>query len=201
MSYQSLGNAIKDVVKFLNDSKIDHALIGGLAVSFRTIERATVDIDLIVLANSQAESEQVIRSFQAFGFSVKTLMENKKTRAISTARLLSPNYPNIYLDLLFGATGIEKEIIQASEPIELLPDLKVQVASLSSLIAMKVLSSNNKDRVQDLLDLQNLIKEAESNELLEAHHLIKLIQDRGFNSGIDLFEKFEKLKSQFLETK
>jgi hypothetical protein len=45
MSYNELGAAIKKVVLWLNQSGIKYALVGGLAVSFRTIERATKDVD------------------------------------------------------------------------------------------------------------------------------------------------------------
>ncbi len=40
MSFQNLGDAIQKVVLWLNENDVHYALVGALAVSFRTIERA-----------------------------------------------------------------------------------------------------------------------------------------------------------------
>ena len=192
MSYLLLGSAIKEVVRFINNKKLDYALIGGLAVSFRTIERTTKDIDFVVAVSSDNQAEKIIRDFRELGFNAVTLMENKKSKAIITVRLLSDNYPSVYLDLLFGATGIEVEIVASGDLISVLPGLEVNIASLSSLIAMKILSSNNPKRLQDLVDLQNLILEASEAELQEAERLIGLIQQRGFDGGVDLLDQYAK---------
>lgn len=202
MSYAKLGNAIKTVLEFVNNNKINYALIGGLAVSFRTIERATKDIDIAIAVSNDKESENIIREFGNLGFKPTTLMENKNTGAISTVRMLSDNFGSIYLDLLFGATGIESEVVESSDLIELLPGLNAKIASLSSLIAMKILSSNNVKRRQDIIDLQNLIESANEAELAEAKHLINLIQERGFNpelkNGTNLIVKFENFCKEAL---
>jgi hypothetical protein len=51
---------------------------------------------------------------------------------------------------------------------------------------MKVLSSGNKRRRQDLLDLEHLIGDANEKELLEARRLVSLMAERGFGAGRDL---------------
>ena len=191
MSYQLLGQAIKEVVQFINTRNLNYALIGGLAVSFRTIERATKDIDFAIAVSADSEAEIIVRDFQQLSFKPDQLMENKKTKSISTVRLLSSRYPNVYLDLLFSVTGIEKEITDSAEMISLLKGVEVKIATLSSLIAMKILSSTSPNRRQDLVDLQNLILEASESELSEAKHLVKLIQNRGFDGGKDLISYCE----------
>lgn len=198
MSYLLLGQAIREVIRFLENKNLDYSLIGGLAVSFRTIERATKDIDFIVAVSSQADVEKVIRMFLEIGFSVETLMEKKETKEIATVRLLNPKFPNVYLDLLFNATGIEKEIVETSELVSILPDVEVNIASISALIAMKVLSSDKDKRLQDIIDLQHLINEASDRELEQADSYVKLIMQRKYNAGQDLQEKFNDFKQRFL---
>lgn len=193
MNYNELEAAIRKVVSFFEVNKYHYALVGGLAVSFRTIERTTKDVDLALSVADDKEAELIIRSLQNLGFQPVTLLENKKHRKISTVRLLSDTYQGIFIDLLFCTSGIEKEVVETAEKIEILKDLYVNVASTSSLIAMKTLSSTHKQRRQDLLDLDNLIREANDEELKEAKKLILLIQTREFNDGKNLSEHFSLL--------
>jgi len=46
MSVKILANVLQRVVLFLENRGIPYALVGGLAVSFRTIERTTKDIGI-----------------------------------------------------------------------------------------------------------------------------------------------------------
>ena len=45
---RKLEQVTREVVSWLTEIRIGYALIGGLAVSFRTIERFTKDIDLVI---------------------------------------------------------------------------------------------------------------------------------------------------------
>jgi predicted nucleotidyltransferase len=197
MSSKSLSDALKDVVNFLNNRSYRYALIGGLAVSFRTVERATKDIDFVVAATPDCDSERIIRSFAELGFVVETLLERKRVNNIATVRLLGDEYPGIYLDLLVDATGIENEVVDSSEAIDVLPELSVNIASLASLIALKTLSSVNEQRVQDLIDLKNLIGEANCEELEQAAVLVGLIQDRGYSTEVNLKERYLEFRKRF----
>jgi len=55
MSVQILANVLQRVVLFLENKNIPYALVGGLAVSFRTIERTTKDIDIAVAVENDSE--------------------------------------------------------------------------------------------------------------------------------------------------
>ena len=186
MSASALSGAITRTVEWFKHRKAPFCLAGGLAVSFRTIERATRDVDLVVALESEAEAETCIRDLREIGFAPVELMQRKETGAISTVRMLSAEFPGIYLDLLFCACGIESEVVQAATEIELLPGVAVPTANIPGLIAMKVLSSGNKRRRQDLLDLEHLIGDANEKELVEARRLVSLMAERGFGAGRDL---------------
>jgi predicted nucleotidyltransferase len=196
----TLSEAITAVVSWFKARGFKFCLVGGLAVSFRTIERATSDVDLVIAVSSDKEAEQCVRELRDLGFTPAELLLRKESGSISTVRMLSPEFPAIYLDLLFFACGIEKEIIQSATDIEILPGVTVPAATLPSLVAMKVLSSGNKRRKQDLLDLENLISDASQSDLVEARKLTTMIKARGFGADRDLSAVLEELIKEIKST-
>lgn len=89
---------------------------------------------------------------------------------------------DVVMDLLFASSGIEKEVVDDAERIEVLPGLTVPVARTAHLIALKVLAGRN----QDLTDLGYLIPAASPVDLDAARNAVKIIEARGFNRGQDL---------------
>jgi hypothetical protein len=196
MSASALSGAIRHVITWFTSERINYCLVGGLAVSFRTIERATRDIDFAIGVPSDEIAENLIRSLQQIGFAPVELLQRRDSGAISTVRLLSPEFPGIFLDLLFSACGIENEVVATATNIEILPGLTVPAATTPSLIAMKVLSSGHKGRRQDLLDLEHLIRDATPEELREAKELTALIVRRRMNDGRDLPKLLDELVAE-----
>jgi hypothetical protein len=196
VSVSALAGAIHRIVEWLSSNQVPYCLVGGLAVSFRTIERATRDVDLVLGVKSDKEAESLIRELRGIGFAPVEVLQRRESGAISTVRLLSAEFPGIYLDLLFCACGIELEVVQSATKIEILPGLLVPIASISSLIAMKILSCGNKKRRQDLLDLEHLIADANPSELDEAKRLVSLISSRGFGSDRDLLKILSDLVTE-----
>jgi predicted nucleotidyltransferase len=199
MSASALSGAINHIVGWFTTKEIRYCLVGGLAVSFRTIERATKDIDFAISVASDLEAENLIRALQQIGFAPVELLQHRDSGAISTVRLLSSQFQGIYLDFLFAASGIEHEVVQSATTIELLPGLYVPAATIPSLIAMKVLSSGHKGRRQDMLDLEHLIHDATKTELETAQHLVSLITARGMNVGRDLNQVLTQLVNELRE--
>lgn len=66
---------VREVVTWFNQNKVRFALIGGIAVSFRTIERTTKDVDFAVAVNTDQEAEDCVRSLQTLGYRVETVLE------------------------------------------------------------------------------------------------------------------------------
>lgn len=193
MAHNELFSAISKVADWCNSSDLSYALIGGLAVSFRTIERATRDIDLAVLTKEDQEAEALVRSMQNIGFKAVELAQIRGSTQISNVRMLSAEFPGIYLDLLIGMTGIEAEIVAGATKIEVSSGIVLPVATIPALIAMKVLSSAHKGRRRDIFDLENLILEASNEELKQAEGLVSLIVKRGRNQGEDLNSRLSQL--------
>lgn len=94
-----------------------------------------------------AEAETLIRRLRADGYEVTALVEQEAVGRLATARLALASDPEgPVMDLLFASSGIEQEVVAAAELIELLPGLRVKVAGVAHLIALKVLSRDDVQR-------------------------------------------------------
>lgn len=92
----------------------------------------------------------------------------------------------MFVDLLFASSGIEPEIVNSAEEIELLDGISLAVATRAHLIALKVLARDDRHRPQDWDDLRALLTDASEPELNEVRNALRLIELRGFNRGRDL---------------
>ena len=157
------------------------AIIGGIAISARVEPRFTRDLDLAVAVANDREAERLARDFQASGFSVITLIEQEKTGRLATVRCQRQSEVGYgpMLDLLFASSGIEPEIAAAAEKLEVFPELWIPVATVAHLIALKVLSRDDKTRPQDYLDLRALLSVATAEDLALAEAALELITERG----------------------
>ena len=186
------------VVQWLESHGIKYALIGGLAVSFRAMERFTKDIDLAIVVENDQQAESVVREICSLGFQIDLLLEQQATDRLATVRLVKQPGGSVLVDLLFASSGIEAEIAADAEPIEVFPKVVVRTARLHSLLAMKLLSADPKTRPQDELDIRNLLQVARSDEIDTAERLVRLISERGYHRGKNLVEDFSRYKARFL---
>lgn len=190
----ALERALQDIAAELIDSGIPFALVGGLAVSVRTEPRFTRDADLAVEVRSDADAEALIQRLAASGFSIVALVEQDAARRLATVRLTRDSTAGTAdIDLLFASSGIEREVVDASERVEMLPGFHVAVATTGHLIALKVLSRDDINRPQDTVDLHALIRHASTNELTRARTALSTITARGFHRGRNLTHDFEQL--------
>lgn len=174
-----------------------YAVVGGIAVSFRSVVRTTNDLDLAVVVNDDSEAEAVVRSLISLGYRAEVLLESEESGRLATVRMISPGEREVYVDLLFDSSGIEGEVVESSGEIEIFPGLTSKVASRPSLIALKVLSANLKTRVKDIIDLQNLLNAASATEVQVARRLLDLISERGYNRNKDLQKDLNGYIEQF----
>ena len=87
------------------------------------------------------------------------------------------------VDLLFASAGIEGELAAAAEDVEALPGLRVPVATLGHLVALKVLSRDDRTRPFDRADLGALVARADAAALASARSALELVQARGFHAA------------------
>jgi predicted nucleotidyltransferase len=173
----------------LKNSGVAFALVGGLAVSLRGEERTTRDVDLAVSVDSDLAAETTVKLLLERGYRIQAVLEKKSHGRLATVRLDPPTFPDtrsILVDLLFASCGIEPEIVQEAEQLEIYPDLTLPVATLSSLLSMKILSADDEERFQDKADILSLLRNAKKEDLDRTKELLALIDTRGFGRGRDL---------------
>lgn len=182
-----LGDALQDVARELRGAGRNFALVGGLAVSVRTQPRFTRDIDLAVSVDGDEDAEDTVRALAASGYRVLAVIEQEATGRLATVRTLPPGQDpeGIVVDVLFASSGVEPEVVASAEAIEVLPDVVVPVASVGHLIALKVLSHNDR-RPQDAADLVGLLAAATAADRAVARGAAALITTRGYARGRDL---------------
>jgi len=92
-----------------------------------------------------------------------------------------------------GSFPVLREIVAHADEFELLPQLRVRVATTGHLIALKVLARDDLARPQDISDLRALLRVATAVEVARARAAIALIATRGYHRGRDLQTELEKL--------
>ena len=183
----SLEATLRKVNLDLTEARVSFALVGGLAVSVRTEPRFTRDADLAVAMPTDAEAEALIHDLQLRDYHVEAVVEQEAVGRLATVRLTLSSEPRTpVVDLLFASSGIEAEVVAGGEPIDLLPQLRMNVARTGHLIALKVLSRDDVQRPQDLGDLRALLRVASPAELTRARESLALIATRGYHRGRDL---------------
>jgi hypothetical protein len=181
---QELRRAVAD----LNALKLRWALIGGLAISVRSVPRFTKDLDFAVAVANDSEAEDVVHRLRGRGYQPVEVLEQSYVERLSGVRL-ERGGSDVIVDLLFASSGIENELVASATPLQVLPRLSAPVATAGHLIALKTLAGRN----QDLTDLAALIPSASAEDLETAREAVRLIHARGFNREQDVIADLEKL--------
>ena len=164
------------------------ALVGGLAISVRSVPRFTKDLDFAVAVADDSEAEDVVLRLRGRGYQPVGVLEQEYLERLSGVRLERAG-SDVIVDLLFASSGIEDEVVAKATRLQVLPRLSAPVATTGHLIALKVLAGRN----QDLTDLGLLIPAASAEDLEMARQAVRLIQTRGFNREQDVVGDLGKL--------
>jgi predicted nucleotidyltransferase len=178
--------------------RLPWALVGGLAVSIRAEPRFTRDVDLAVAVADDAAAEALVGDLRAQGYRLETTLEQEALGRLATARLTPPgsNAAGIVLDLLFASSGLEQEVCQAAERLEILPAVSVPVARAGHLVAMKLLSRAD-HRLQDEIDLRNLAVVLTTEDIELARLAVARIEAVGANRGRELVADLARYLAAF----
>ncbi len=185
------------LIRFETDARVLElrwALVGGLAISVRAEPRNTNDVDVAVVVTGDPEAETVVRAVRGLGYRDRPVgahLEQIDVGRLAGFRLVSPGAEPLAVgvDLLFASSGIEPEIVAAAQVLEVLPGVFLPVASLSHLLALKVLAGRDKDR----MDAHSLIRFARQADLERTREALRLIDRRGFHRGKDLLGELSAL--------
>ena len=181
-------SALRRAVADLDALKVRWALIGGLAVSVRSVPRFTKDLDFAIAVANDSEAEDVVHQLRGRGYQPVEVLEQEYVERLSGVRL-ERSGSDVIVDLLFASSGIENEVVTSATRLEVLPQLSAPVATTGHLIALKTLAGRN----QDLTDLGSLIPVASTEDLDVAREAVRLIHARGFNREQDVAADLDKL--------
>lgn len=131
--------ALRHAAADLDALGLKWALIGGVAISVRSEPRFTKDVDFVVAVADDQAAESVVHQLSSRGYSPLEVLEQEYVDRLSGVRLGSSTTP-VVIDLLFASSGIEDEIVAAATEVDVLPGLRVPVASTGHLMALKVLA-------------------------------------------------------------
>jgi predicted nucleotidyltransferase len=191
----SVEAALRRIAGELDARKRRWALVGGLAVSARAEPRTTRDVDVVVDVRDDADAESLVVDLQAAGFRMLAVVEQESVHRLATARLAAPggNERGVVVDLLFASSGIEHEVARGADSVEVLAGLRIPVARIGHLMALKLLARDDRRRPQDLDDLRSLWREATDADLVDAREAVRTIEGRGYHRErqlADLLEAF-----------
>lgn len=146
---------LRGIVATLNDHEIDYALCGGIAMAIYDRPRATVDIDLLIVADSLDKAIEIAKSLK---YTVRGLDMTFANDAIEIRRVskIDPE-TGIVLSLDLVLVTPEIQHIWDSRVQAQWEGGKLSVVSREGLIALKKLGG----RLQDLADISALAEDSD----------------------------------------
>lgn len=170
---------------------VEWALVGGLAVSVRAEPRTTRDIDVGIAVPEDSAAEELVRRLQDRGYQLDLQLEHETARRLAGVRLYVPEGGSlpVPVDLLFASSGIEPEIVEQAERIEVFQGVAVPVARAGHLLVLKALAG----RMQDVADAHALLRAMSQAERDRAREAARLVESRGFQRGKSLSRELEEL--------
>ena len=139
------------LIASIEDSELEYAVCGGLAMTIHGFVRATIDIDLLIQPETLEKAFQIAKDN---GYNIHGLDISFKERAVEIRRVSKVIGEDILsLDLLLVTPFVE-DVWQARQQIEFM-GRHLTVVSLEGLVKMKTLAG----RPQDLADIHRIENE------------------------------------------
>ena len=140
----------KSIVSALEEQGIDYAVCGGLAMAVHGLPRATVDIDLLILAESLEEAKRLARTL---GYTIEAFPMTFSQGAVEIRRV-SKIDPETGIVLSLDMLLVTPEIVDVWQSrTELTWESgSLWVVSRRGLMALKAFRSS----AQDLADIERL---------------------------------------------
>lgn len=173
---------IKEVFGDLDKAGIRYALIGGFGMAMRGVQRATVDLDLILLLDDRDAADEVL---QAHGYQCTYRTEN-------VSHYRAANSDSGRIDILHAFRAPSISMLERTERLPVDSGVTAPVATPEDIIGLKIQAANNDParKQQDWLDIRHLLEAAAYNG-----HTVdwELIAD--YLDIFDLNDRLEEMKA------
>lgn len=150
----SLLQELLEIVSVLNESEIEYAVCGGLALTIHGFPRATFDIDILIKSDSL---EKAYKLASQKGYNIKGLDMSFKESAVEIRRVskIDDDGEVLSLDLLLVTPQVE-DVWETREKL-LWENQDLWIVSQAGLIKMKQLAG----RAKDLIDIERIQNETD----------------------------------------
>lgn len=151
---------ITEVFNRLDQAGVSYALIGGFAMAMRGVQRATVDLDLILVREHLDQADTI---FHEFGY-------QRFFRSENVSHYRSEETELGRIDILHAFRGPSLSMLERADRLELSSGITVPVVQVEDIVGLKIQSAyNDQDRrEQDWLDIRMLMQtSAERNESMD----------------------------------
>ena len=143
---------LQRLVAELDEFQIPYAIIGGVAVSIRSVPRYTQDVDAVLWVGEYGW-EELINQITRRG--LKTRATDPVGFARQNRLLLLTDEDGVHIDLSFGALPFEEDMVRNAEPIEIGHGCVAAIATAEALVLMKAIAWRPKDK-QDIREIVSL---------------------------------------------
>ncbi len=119
---------IRKVVGALEAAEVHYALIGGFAMAMRGVQRATMDLDFILMLEDMAKADEIIRSF---GY-VRVFHSPNVSQYQSADGCWGR------IDILHAFRGPTLGMLRRAEALPVMDDLTIRVVHREDIIGLKI---------------------------------------------------------------
>ena len=138
----------KELLELFNKQQVEYLIVGGYALAFHGVPRATGDLDLWIRPVAE-NARRLLQALALFGFDAVGLSEGDFT---SEGKVVQLGVPPVRIDLLTSLSGVTWEQAAANRRSGTLGGQPVEFIGRSDFIANKKATG----RTRDLADLEAL---------------------------------------------
>ncbi|HEX7343590.1 MAG TPA: DUF6036 family nucleotidyltransferase [bacterium] len=174
---------------FLNELKIPHAFIGGIANSIHGEPRATLDADVLILVAHQ-DIEDLLRQLETHA----RLLMPKAASFARRSSVIPCAFPSgLRADLVLADLEFEKNLIKRARSRPVARGLRLRICKAEDLVIMKMVSTRPKDRG----DVEGIVRRQRSK--LDAAYIMKWLKN--FEKALDWSDLAREFKRIHLASK
>ena len=141
----------ESLLRLLKENKVDFLIIGATAFPVYGYSRATLDIDIFIIAEKE-NAKKTLTSLKTFGYDISDITAEE----ILTNKILIRQYM-VETDIHPFVADVEFEEVWKNKIMNKIGDIEVYFPSLDDMIKMKKAAGRKKD-IEDLKILEKIRK-------------------------------------------
>jgi len=143
---------LRRVIGEMNSRGIRYAVIGGFAMALRGAQRATMDLDLVLMLEDMEKADSIIRGFGYERFFHST----------NVSQYQSPNQEWGRIDVLHAFRGPTLGMLKRADALPMGEKFKIKVVQIEDIIGLKVqaLINNPAREARDWSDIRMILESA-----------------------------------------